>query len=41
MKHFLGKFSVQKVNHNYDLDPKFEQKNYKNEDMNSNPISKG
>ena len=34
-------FSVQKVDHNYDLNPKFEQKNFKNEDGNSNSISKG
>jgi len=34
-------FSVQKVDYNYDLNPKFEQKNFKNEDGNSNSISKG
>ena len=33
-------FSVQKVNHNFDLNPKFEQKNFKNEDDNSNSIYK-
>ena len=34
-------FYVQKVNHNYDLYPKFEQKNFKNEDRNLNSVTQG
>ena len=37
---FINFFSVQKVYHNYDLNPKFEQKNFKNEDRPTNSISK-
>ena len=33
-------FSVHNVRKNYDLNPKFEQKNFKNEDGTSNSISK-
>ena len=42
-KYFFGAFLflVQKVKNNYDLNPKFEQKNFKNEDRNSNSISMG
>jgi len=48
-KNFLNKeiikknvlFSVQKVNHNYDLNPKFEQKNFQKEDRTSHSIAKG
>jgi len=37
---FFGAFSPL-VNHNHDLNPKFEQKNLKNKDRTSNKISKG
>ena len=37
---FINFFSVQKIYHNYDLNPKFEQKNFKNEDRPTNSISK-